>query len=454
MCHARRYIGIFQNKRRCYNISTTEKTIPSWIDGKRVSEKKFCDYFTDKHDLIYYGGNFFDENGIVTEDNLCKMITKEIRDYIDKDIALQVDKIIRAMKLLKLETEIDKSLSAVRFANGNYCIADKSLKESTGISPNRLTVRYNPDAGKPEKWLSYLSELLCEEDINTVQEFIGYCMLPTTAGQFMLLLIGDGGEGKSIIGHIMCKMFGNSAIRMKISTLVGNRFALSSLENKLVMIDDDMIMSALKDTDLIKEVITNNGKMVMERKNNPFYEGDVYARIIAFANGTLDALYDKSEGFRRRQLVLTVKPKDPDRVDDKMLAEKLEDELEAIALWALEGLHRLIENGYNFTVSEKTIKNLHELRRNDNNIILFLESENYLCFGSDQTSTTAALYNTYQVWCEDNFYEPFKKRTFETNLKKLAPKYGLEPAKVISLNDKELRGYKGVAVRLTPGVKL
>ena len=51
----------------------------------------------------------------------------------------------------------------------------------------------------------------------------------------------------------------------------------------------------------------------------------------------------------------------------------------------------------------------HELRRNDNNIILFLESENYLCFGSNQTSTTAALYNTYQVWCEDNFYEPFKK---------------------------------------------
>lgn len=34
---------------------------------------------------------------------------------------------------------------------------------------------------------------------------------------------------------------------------------------------------------------------------------------------------------------------------------------------------------------------------------------------------------------KDNFYEPFRKRTFETNLKKLAPKYGLEPAKVNSL---------------------
>jgi len=36
-----------------------------------------------------------------------------------------------------------------------------------------------------------------------LQEFLGYCLLPTPKGQKMLMLIGKGGEGKSRIGLVM-----------------------------------------------------------------------------------------------------------------------------------------------------------------------------------------------------------------------------------------------------------
>ena len=42
--------------------------------------------------------------------------------------------------------------------------------------------------------------VLQPEDIPTLQEFLGYCLLPTTKGQKMLMLIGKGGEGKAASG--------------------------------------------------------------------------------------------------------------------------------------------------------------------------------------------------------------------------------------------------------------
>lgn len=67
---------------------------------------------------------------------------------------------------------------------------------------------YNEGAAAPETWLSFLGELLYPEDIPTLQEFMGYCLLPTTKGQKLLMLIGRGGEGKSRIGLVLRALLG------------------------------------------------------------------------------------------------------------------------------------------------------------------------------------------------------------------------------------------------------
>ena len=53
------------------------------------------------------------------------------------------------------------------------------------------------DAPKPERWLAFLDGLLEADDIVCLQEFMGYCLIPSNRGQKMLLIIGKGGEGKS-----------------------------------------------------------------------------------------------------------------------------------------------------------------------------------------------------------------------------------------------------------------
>ena len=77
------------------------------------------------------------------------------------------------------------------------------------------------------------------------------------------------------------------------------------------------------------------------------------ARLLAFSNGDLQALFDRSDGFYRRQLVLTTKEKPVDRVDDPDLAEKMKMEIEGIFLWAFAGLQRLVTNNFKFTESQR-----------------------------------------------------------------------------------------------------
>ena len=109
-----------------------------------------------------------------------------------------------------------------------------------------------------------------------MQEFLGYCLLPTTKGQKMLMLIGKGGEGKSRIGLVMRSLLGDSMNTTSIQKVESNRFSRADLENKLLMVDDDMDMSALPKTNYIKSIVTSECKMDMERKGVQSYQSQLY----------------------------------------------------------------------------------------------------------------------------------------------------------------------------------
>ena len=104
------------------------------------------------------------------------------------------------------------------------------------------------------------------------------------------------------------------------------------------MVDDDMDMSALPKTNYIKSIVTSECKMDMERKGVQSYQSQLYVRFLCFGNGALTALHDRSDGFFRRQIVLTTKDKPAGRTDDPFLSDKLIAEREGIFLWCLEGL--------------------------------------------------------------------------------------------------------------------
>ena len=191
----------------------------------------------------------------------------------------------------------------------------------------------------------------------------------------MMLIVGKGGEGKSRIGLVLKRLMGDAASNGSVQKIENNRFARADLERRLLMIDDDMDMNALPKTNYIKTIVTAEAKLDLERKGVQSYQRDIYARFLCFGNGALTSLYDHSDGFFRRQLILTTKDKPADRTDDPFLVEKMCAELEGILLWCLEGLHRLVQNDFRFTVSERAAANVDTIKRSSNNVIDFMESE-------------------------------------------------------------------------------
>ena len=139
----------------------------------------------------------------------------------------------------------------------------------------------------------------------------------------MMVIKGNGGEGKSQIGTVLSHLFGCNAKDGSVGKVSENRFARADLEHIHLLIDDDMRMEALRQTNYVKSLVTAQGRMDLEKKGRQSYQGWMFARLLAFSNGDLQSLYDRSNGFYRRQLILTTRERQPDRVDDPDIAEKM-----------------------------------------------------------------------------------------------------------------------------------
>ena len=167
---------------------------------------------------------------------------------------------------------------------------------------------------------------------------------------------------------------------------------------------------------------------------------------MAFGNGTLSSSNDRTEGFFRRQIIITSLPKPENRKDDAFLIEKLIADKEGILLWAIEGLKRLIANEFNFTISERAAENLRNSMEDSSNIISFLRDTQYVKYDSSLECSTADLYSGYIHWCCVNSITAMKKEAFNLWLKQNHKKYNIEYSNNVQShgNNKKARGYRGI----------
>lgn len=422
-----------------------EKQPPKWMKGKRVNEVKYADMLRTERPMIWTDGAFFDVNGRVYDENeLRQRMYRDIRDYVTDKVSAKIESMMQTLRMACGNEDLPIVDSVIHVANGTYRVGEgfSPLKQ---ICRFRLPVNYNEKLPNPHKWMAFLEELLEEEDILTLQEFMGYCLLPTTAAQKMLIITGRGGEGKSRIGYVMRGLLGENMNQGSIAKLEINPFARADLEHKLLMVDDDLKMEKLPSTNYIKTIITAEQAMDLERKGVQSYQGKLYARLMAFGNGTLRASNDASYGFFRRQIILSTKPRPRDRVDNPFLGQELLQERDQIFLWCLTGLYRLLENDFQFTQSQRARENLTEAQSEGNPVATFLRSKNCLLFGQEHCASTRQLYRAYLDWSEDNSMKPISMDEFSRMMRQEAEYLGLRFSYHIPVgNGRRARGYIGV----------
>ncbi len=120
-------------------------------------------------------------------------------------------------------------------------------------------------------------------------------------------------------------------------------------------------------------------------------------------------------------------------------------EAEGVFLWCLEGLRRLIENDYRFTLSERARENMAEAVSDGNNVVDFMRSEGYIRFRADSEASSRDLYAVYRLWCEDNALKALSARSFSLYVCENLELYGLEQSNNIYLpGGRRVRGFVGV----------
>ena len=220
---------------------------PAWFDGKSINEALFCQHFLKTHAIIYTENAFFTPEGCMMDDAPLKAdIYAMLEDYASTSVTKKISSIIELLKITAHVDELAPQTDRIHLANGTLFLDGRFTHEKNEIVRSRFPVRYTPDAAPPAVWLHFLDELLYAEDIPCLQEYIGYCLIPSNKGQRMMLIKGSGGEGKSQIGTVLSRLFGCNAKNGSVGKVSENRFARADLEHIHLMIDDDMRMEALK----------------------------------------------------------------------------------------------------------------------------------------------------------------------------------------------------------------
>ena len=120
-------------------------------------------------------------------------------------------------------------------------------------------------------------------------------------------------------------------------------------------------------------------------------------------------------------------------------------EVEGIFLWAFEELRRLVSNNFKFTESQRTKANREAVKRDNNNVFDFLESEGYIRLKADASISSKELYEVYQVYCAENGLTSMKPRSFSDAVIASQERYHLEYCNnVTNAAGRRVRGFWGI----------
>lgn len=416
----------------------------------QINYKLFVDAFAKKNNLVYCNGVFYNPNGAVTNQSIRKDIANSLGDagWTGK-IDSPTNSIFTTLKDMYAIDELPVDEKVIPLANGDLHIGKKQWVFRHGEKkhcPYRLAVDYVPTDKPTPLFDKWLNDVFAPEDIPTVQEWMGYCLVPSTAAGEALFIVGDGEAGKSGLGTILMGILGKASASIETQQLVTKQFQLADVEHKLLAYDDDLGSAALTETGLLKKLITADTPIRVEQKYVEAHQAMLYCRILASANFMLSSLYDDSNGFFRRLHPILVKPKSPDRkVINKFYELILEQEKEQIFKWALIGLRRVIENGWKLSWSERS---LNYMKANKSNAVHFEDFFNEVCMvAENESTTTAELTKVYKKWCKENGMKEASDRRLSNWFADNSERIGIHRSENIMCAGKRLRGYMNLKIR-------
>lgn len=350
-------------------------------------------------------------------DELCKPHAwEEVYKHLMTDVAVTNFEVLDACK------------QYINLKNGLYNIETKQLEPHSKqvISTIQLNATYNKEAATPEIWLKFIDTLTNGDKTLAaiLQEWFGLTVsnIPGYLTKKCLGLASPvGNTGKTQFNNMLAHMIGRENICASSIQQFEKNFGMGSLYGKKAVLIDDQTSTTIEDSSNFKK-LTSGGLVDCELKGKQAFPY-IFKGTITF--GCNDLPYfkgDKGNHLFDRFIIIPCDRVLAEEERKSDILEQMKEEAEGILLWALEGLHRLIDNDYRFSKSEASIKALEEYRGMNDSLYSFI-NENYIKTNDKKDRVLKTdLENAYHDWCTAEDIEPIRKK----NVASRALKHGIK----------------------------
>jgi P4 family phage/plasmid primase-like protien len=269
-------------------------------------------------------------------------------------------------------------------------------------------------------WLQTLNDILPKTGKSDhrrllLQEFMGYSLLLDCRFQKMMIMIGEGGNGKTTVTEVWEAVLGNDNVSDVPLEALGAEYRLWSLKGKLANFSGELQYLGKMHEGLVKRVVSGETTET-NRKHKPPAKFRPTAKLIVNTND-LPQIQDPTQGTWDRLFTMPfeVRIRGTEK-EDKGRVEKLREELPGVFNWAVEGLRRLLKQGH-FTHCQKCQALLDQHRQESDTARLFVSA----CCEKQPGWVTFSvpLYQFYAHYCRVTGRKAVAETEFGRRLKRL-----------------------------------
>ncbi|MPM19173.1 hypothetical protein SDC9_65591 [bioreactor metagenome] len=249
---------------------------------------------------------------------------------------------------------------------------------------------------------NFLTEVFDDgQTIMFVQEWFGYVLSGTHKSNALVIGSGKGANGKSTLFDVLSQLVGLQNVSSAPLSNFNNDFGIEPLIGMKLNLATESDADSFK-TGKIK-ALTAGEPISINRKNKQEVTLVLPTKLVFLVN-ELPMLNDTSMGFERRLLILPFLQTFTSDKQDKNLPKKLSFEISGILNWSIIGLKRLIEQNYQFTVSESMQRAKEQYLGVANPVERFVDET--IVADPANVVDNSVLLDNFNIWLASNFISP------------------------------------------------
>jgi putative DNA primase/helicase len=341
------------------------------------------------------------------------------------------------------------SLQLLNLHNGLYDIRQQTLLDHTPAfrSQVQLPISYDPDA-PATVWETFESQVLPADCKGLMFQLAAWLMLPHKHIQKAVMLLGEGGNGKSTLLSALRAFVGKAhTTSIPLQKLEVDRFAVIRLLGKLVNICPDLPSTYLETTSTFKALTGFNDSLDGERKYvQDTIEFEPFCRLLFSANRPPRSS-DDSQAFFDRWVVVpceaqfrgTAEEKTPEEMATVLTAPYA---LSGALNKALTMLSVIQQQGIPLTPSME--KAFQEFRETTDPLAIWLDRNTVVSMGA--CTIKKELVDRYNKECDRRNRTGITTTSMTKSLRRLRPMVMDTERRV---NGKKEHVYSGLALKST-----